>query len=50
MTFIVTEDCQLRCKYCYLAVKNKMHKMNFEVARVRANRYYWKKLDARRPH
>ncbi len=34
VTFIVTEDCQLRCKYCYLADKNKTRKMSFEVARA----------------
>ena len=34
VTFIVTEDCQLRCKYCYLAGKNKTKKMTFEVARA----------------
>jgi len=34
VTFIVTEDCQLRCKYCYLVGKNKSHKMDFEVARA----------------
>ncbi len=34
VTFIVTEDCQLRCKYCYLAGKNKTRKMGFEVARA----------------
>jgi uncharacterized protein len=34
VTFIVTEDCQLRCKYCYLPDKNKTSKMNFEVARA----------------
>ena len=34
VTFIVTEDCQLRCKYCYLAGKNKTRKMEFEVARA----------------
>jgi uncharacterized protein len=34
VTFIVTEDCQLRCKYCYLAGKNKTRKMDFEVARA----------------
>ena len=32
VTFIVTEDCQLRCKYCYLAGKNNTRKMTFEVA------------------
>jgi uncharacterized protein len=34
VTFIVTQDCQLRCKYCYLVGKNKAHKMDFEVARA----------------
>ena len=34
VTFIVTEDCQLRCKYCYIVGKNKKHKMDFEVARA----------------
>lgn len=34
VTFIVTEDCQLRCKYCYIAGKNKTRKMDFEVARA----------------
>lgn len=32
-TFIVTEACQLRCKYCYLIGKNYAHKMTFGVAR-----------------
>lgn len=34
VTFIVTEDCQLRCKYCYLSGKNKTRKMGFDVARA----------------
>jgi uncharacterized protein len=34
VTFIVTEDCQLRCKYCYIVGKNKKNRMNFEVARA----------------
>lgn len=34
VTFIVTEDCQLRCKYCYLVGKNKTQRMDFEVARA----------------
>ena len=33
VTFIVTEDCQLRCQYCYLVGKNKRNKMDFEIAR-----------------
>jgi uncharacterized protein len=32
VTFIVTEDCQLRCHYCYLVGKNAKNKMSFEVA------------------
>jgi uncharacterized protein len=32
VTFIVTEDCQLRCRYCYLHGKNRDHRMSFEVA------------------
>ena len=37
VTFIVTEDCQLSCKYCYLVGKNKARKMDFEVARAAAD-------------
>ena len=32
-TFIVTEACQLKCKYCYLVGKNNAHKMSFDIAR-----------------
>ena len=32
ITFIVTKDCQLACKYCYLVGKNPKEKMSFEVA------------------
>ena len=32
-TFIVTEACQLKCKYCYLIGKNNAHKMSFDIAR-----------------
>lgn len=32
VTFIVTEDCQLRCKYCYIVGKNSKKKMTFETA------------------
>jgi len=30
---IVTEDCQLRCHYCYLAGKNSKNKMSFAIAK-----------------
>jgi uncharacterized protein len=33
VTFIVTEDCQLCCGYCYLSGKNSMNKMTFGIAR-----------------
>lgn len=31
--FIVTQDCNLRCGYCYEYNKNNKHKMSFEVAK-----------------
>ena len=33
ITFIVTKDCQLACKYCYLVGKNSSEKMPYEIAR-----------------
>jgi uncharacterized protein len=33
ITFIVTKDCQLACKYCYLVGKNAKERMSWEVAR-----------------
>ena len=32
VTFIVTKDCQLACKYCYLVGKNEKERMSFEIA------------------
>ena len=32
ITFIVTADCNLRCKYCYITHKSGGNKMSFEVA------------------
>jgi uncharacterized protein len=32
VTFIVTEDCQLACRYCYLVGKNKKSRMDFKTA------------------
>lgn len=32
ITFIVTKDCQLACKYCYLVGKNSKERMSYEVA------------------
>lgn len=33
ITFIVTKDCQLACKYCYLVGKNTKESMSLEVAK-----------------
>lgn len=33
VTFIVTKDCQLACKYCYLVGKNEKERMTWEVAK-----------------
>ena len=32
-TFIVTKDCQLACKYCYLVGKNVKERMSWETAK-----------------
>ena len=34
ITFIVTKDCQLACKYCYLVGKNEKERMSFDTARA----------------
>ncbi|OFK81139.1 radical SAM peptide maturase, CXXX-repeat target family [Peptoniphilus sp. HMSC062D09] len=33
LTFIVTEDCNLRCNYCYITHKSSNKKMSFDVAK-----------------
>ncbi len=33
ITFIVTKDCQLACKYCYLVGKNATERMPWEIAK-----------------
>lgn len=33
ITFIVTKDCQLACKYCYLVGKNEKERMTWDVAK-----------------
>lgn len=33
ITFIVTKDCQLACKYCYLVGKNDKERMPFHIAK-----------------
>ncbi len=32
LTFVVTQDCNLRCKYCYMIDKNDKNVMSFDVA------------------
>ena len=34
ITFIVTKDCQLACKYCYLVGKNEKERMTWDVAKA----------------
>jgi len=34
ITFIVTKDCQLACKYCYLVGKNEKERMSWDTARA----------------
>ena len=34
ITFIVTKDCQLACKYCYLVGKNETERMSWETAKA----------------
>lgn len=33
ITFVVTQDCQLSCKYCYLVGKNPNGRMSIEIAK-----------------
>ena len=33
ITFVVTQECNLRCKYCYMTDKNKCNVMSFDVAK-----------------
>ncbi len=32
VTFVVTEDCQLRCRYCYMVGKNKAGRLKLDIA------------------
>ena len=33
ITFVVTKNCQLACKYCYLVGKNSKERMSWDVAK-----------------
>lgn len=37
ITFIVTKDCQLACKYCYLVGKNSKERMSWNIAKQAIN-------------
>ena len=39
ITFIVTEDCNLRCKYCYILNKSSNKKMTFDVAKKQIDQF-----------
>lgn len=34
VTFVVTDDCNLRCKYCYITHKKSDNKMDFDTAKI----------------
>lgn len=34
ITFVVTDDCNLRCKYCYITHKKSDNKMSFDTAKA----------------
>ncbi len=40
ITFIVTEGCNLRCKYCYQVHKNGENRMDFETAKKKCRLYF----------
>lgn len=33
LTFVVTQECNLRCGYCYMVGKNDKHRMSYETAK-----------------
>ena len=41
ITFCVTEECNLRCKYCYMTEKNSYHRMTLDTAK-KAGDYFLK--------
>ena len=49
ITLILTEDCQLRCGYCYIVGKNNVSKMPFAIAKaaidyiLRNRQLFWEK-------
>jgi uncharacterized protein len=45
ITFCVTEDCNLRCKYCYMTGKNRNNKMSFDVGKKAADFFLNSRMD-----
>lgn len=43
ITFIVTKDCQLACKYCYLVGKNEKERMSWSTAKKAVDYILWNK-------
>lgn len=33
ITFVITQDCNLRCKYCYMTSKNQENIMSYETGK-----------------
>lgn len=44
VTFVVTQDCNLRCKYCYMTGKQSEHKMTFETAKKAIDYFLQEKI------
>lgn len=45
ITFIVTKDCQLACKYCYLVGKNNKERLSWETAKAAIDYLFSNEID-----
>lgn len=45
LTFVVTQDCNLRCKYCYMVGKNNRHRMSPQTAHDIVDYFFFGKED-----
>lgn len=43
ITFVVTKECNLRCKYCYMTSKNGNERMSFETAKEAIDYFFREK-------